>query len=129
MIADVAIMTSSVWCIKGDVHKATAISAQVDSCQELMPGSEEEVEIRACTVAAVEHLRKALASLHTPASTSMTQSAVGLVAAEAESHALCHSGAGQSLPNSVQLDWWLWEQGERSRSSDLPHHRTLTIYY
>lgn len=33
---------------------------QVDSRQEIAPGSEMEVEIRACTIAAVEALRRAL---------------------------------------------------------------------
>jgi hypothetical protein len=30
--------------------------------------------------------------------------------------------------NSVLLDWWLWEEGEKKRSVQ-KHHRTLTIYY
>ena len=32
-------------------------------------------------------------------------------------------------PSSVQLDWWLWDYGERNRHVHAPHHRTLTIYY
>ena len=35
---------------------------QVDTRKELPSGSEQEVEIRACTVIAVEHLRDALAA-------------------------------------------------------------------
>ena len=65
-----------------------------------MPGSEEEIEIRAATVVAVERMRK-------------------LVAAK----------TGTGLPPSVHIDWWLWEYGESMRSEHTPHHRTRTIYY
>lgn len=37
-----------------------ALANVVDSLQELLPGSEEEVEIRACTITAVERLREYL---------------------------------------------------------------------
>ena len=37
-------------------------SLQVDTRKELASGSEQEIEIRACTVMAVEHLRDALAA-------------------------------------------------------------------
>ena len=30
---------------------------------------------------------------------------------------------------SVQLDWWLWEEGEANLDSIGPHHRTLTVFY
>lgn len=32
-------------------------------------------------------------------------------------------------PCSIQLDWWLWEHGEKNRRVHAPHHRTLTIFY
>ncbi|KXZ54661.1 hypothetical protein GPECTOR_4g727 [Gonium pectorale] len=67
-------------------------------------GSEEEVEVRACTVAAVEALREAIAAKY-----------LGV--------------PGAQLPHAIQLDWWLWELGERERKSHPPHHRTLTVYY
>lgn len=38
------------------------------------------------------------------------------------------SGDGHQL-TSIQLDWWLWGQGERLRHQHPPHHRTWTIYY
>eukprot|EP00775_Hariotina_reticulata_P004050 gene4050-4297_t len=30
---------------------------------------------------------------------------------------------------SIQLDWWLWHEGEKMRAQHPPHHRTWTIYY
>lgn len=98
----------------------------MDGCLELSPGSEEEVELRACTVAAVEQLRQALAAHKSPASRVEPPSAA--LDAEAREHR-SGSEAAAVLPNSVQLDWWLWEQGEAKRASHPPHHRTLTIYY
>jgi hypothetical protein len=71
---------------------------------QLTPGSEEEVEIRAATVVAVERMRQAIEARHS-------------------------QGGGDGYVLSVTLDWWLWERGERTRASDPPHHRTLTIYY
>jgi hypothetical protein len=29
----------------------------------------------------------------------------------------------------VEVDWMLWNRGERDLQSMAPHHRTLTIYY
>ena len=83
--------------------------AQVDGRQELLAGSAEEVEIRAATVAAVEAVRQAIAAK------------LGGVQDQ--------QGAELALPNAIQLDWFLWEQGERARRAHRPHHRTLTIYY
>ncbi len=77
--------------------------SQVDSLQELPAGCEEETEIRACTVQAVEHIRAALE--------------------ERCSRESCPA------PHSVQLDWFLWEQGERQRTKGPPHHRTVTTFY
>jgi len=67
----------------------------------LTAGSEEECEIRACTVQAVEMIKQALKGDH------------GVDA------------------HSVQIDWYLWEEGEKKAASGLlpPHHRTLTVYY
>lgn len=70
--------------------------------QELiLPGSEEEVEIRAATVQAVEQIRDGIRKEH----------------------------QGNPCPTAVQLDWWLWQTGENSRASDPPHHKTMTVFY
>lgn len=76
---------------------------QVDCKVELPAGSEEEVEIRACTVWAVEQIMIALRERH--------------------------GRAGSPAPHSVQLDWYLWEQGEHQRANAPPHHRTITHFY
>ena len=37
-----------------------------------------------------------------------------------------------SIPNSVRLDWLLWERGEALltvKGAMAPHHRTLSTYY
>jgi hypothetical protein len=73
----------------------------VDGGTELPSGSEEEVEIRAASILAVEQLKQA---------------------ANAQL-----AGAQQQLL-SIQLDWWLWHEGEKRRSEQT-HHRTRTIYY
>lgn len=83
---------------------AFAVVLQVDAGQELQSGSEEEVEIRAASILAVEQLKDAAEKLLT-AKDSTTE-----------------------LLLSIQLDWWLWQEGERTRNDDT-HHKTWTIYY
>ena len=77
--------------------------SQVECRVELPAGSKEEVEIRACTIWAVEQIMTALRARH------------------------CRDGS--PVPHSVQLDWYLWEQGERQHMSAPPHHRTITHFY
>ena len=31
--------------------------------------------------------------------------------------------------NSIQLDWYLWQRGEKLKDEILTHHRTLTHFY
>ncbi|XP_024401979.1 uncharacterized protein [Physcomitrium patens] len=77
-----------------------ALVKMVDSLQELPSGSEEEVELRACTITAVERLREYLAAR-----------------------------TGTEVL-SVQVDWWLWSSGLPSAVEKVPpYHRTQTIYY
>lgn len=91
----------------GMLRYAPALAAAVDARQQLAAGSREEIEIRAGTILGVERLRAALAAR-----------------LEREGQA----GAAAAL-NSVQLDWWLWEQGERNVAWHRPHHRVLTVFY
>lgn len=76
---------------------------QVDAREELAAGSEAEIEIRACTIEAVEVLKRALQDRS--------------------------SRDGCPVPHNVQLDWFLWERGERERDTAPPHHRTRTTFY
>jgi hypothetical protein len=83
-------------------------SLQVQARRELPPGCEQELEIRAATVVAVERLRAALQ-------------------ARCERGQLALPAGGRLL--SIYLDWLLWEIGEEARQRHPPHHRTLTCYY
>ncbi|GLC34374.1 hypothetical protein PLESTB_000736000 [Pleodorina starrii] len=87
----------------GILSYSEELAAKVERREMIAAGSAEEVEIRACTVVAVERMREAIA------------------------HKFL--GTGAQLPHAIQLDWWLWELGERDRKTHPPHHRTLTVYY
>ena len=76
-----------------------SILAQVQAGVEVAAGSEEEIEIRASTVAATERLRSEIQRVH------------------------------RCSLHSVQLDWWLWGEGEKNRSVHRRHHMTRTIFY
>lgn len=77
------------------------ICLQIRRHEVLPTGSDEECELRAASIQAVNMMVQHLKTLQE---------------------------AG-SCPNAIQLDWWLWSTGESSRASDAPHHRTLTIFY
>ena len=77
-----------------------SLERKIDALEELPPGSEEEIEIRAATIVAVERIREAVGKK-----------------------------VGRIGPPSVHLDWALWEIGEAQRAQHRPHHRTLTVYY
>lgn len=79
---------------------------------QIAAGHPWEVEIRAATVVGVERLRARINELR--------------VAAAAA------AGAGGPAPEplaSVQVDWLLWQEGERRKEEIHPHHRTLTVFY
>jgi len=86
------------------------LGRRVDAYEEIMFGSQEEVEIRACTVIAVEKLKAVCNRI-------LQEDA---------------AAAGVVMPRpllSIELDWLLWNQGEKCKDEIKPHHRTLTIYY
>lgn len=76
-----------------------SLSDRIDKYIEIPFGSEEEIEIRACTVIAVEQIQQMLVSRYN----------VNYL--------------------SLEIDWLLWQKGEAIKDDILPHHRTLTIYY
>ncbi|KAF6259077.1 hypothetical protein COO60DRAFT_1270304 [Scenedesmus sp. NREL 46B-D3] len=87
--------------LMGLLQYSPELQQQVEGMQELASGSEAEIELRAASIVAVELLKDAAnAQLLQPP---------------------------QLL--SIQLDWWLWHEGERMRAQHPPHHRTMTIYY
>jgi hypothetical protein len=93
-----------------------------------MPGSEEEVEIRAATVVGVERLRTAL-KRRIEADVEGCAAATEAAADGGGSVEVGESGPGPVVPNAVQLDWWLWTQGERQRATHPTPHHCLTIFY
>eukprot|EP00899_Mesostigma_viride_P022511 jgi/Mesvir1/3444/Mv11939-RA.1 len=70
----------------------------INSGEPIAPGSEEEVEIRACTIVAVEWIREAVAR-----------------------------GTGKMI-TSVEVDWLLWQVGESDRASVNVHHTLTIFY-
>eukprot|EP00887_Chlorella_sp_A99_P005463 scaffold1.g5463.t1 len=105
---------------------------------EQAPGSREEVEIRACTVEAVERLRVAIeARLRREARRAEQAARQG--GGEDEGAWQAGRAAGREegaeplscTPEvlSLAVDWWLWEEGERNIARHRPHHRIRTVYY
>jgi hypothetical protein len=84
----------------GVLKYSPQLAAKVDALQELPAGGDEEVEVRAATVEAVERLREALLLSKPPVKLS-----------------------------SVEIDWWLWQRGEEQKDKLAPHHRVLTPFY
>lgn len=90
----------------GILEYSLELAGKVERQELIQAGSEEEIEIRACSIVAVDRIRQALASK------------------------CLQDAPGQPLPHAIQLDWYLWEIGEAQRAnSATPHHRTLTVYY
>jgi hypothetical protein len=82
----------------GILQYSPALAAIVDSKQEVLFASDEETEIRAATIIAVELLQQEL-----------FRQGLGLLV--------------------IEVDWLLWQWGEKVKDDIEPHHRTLTIYY
>ncbi|BBN12232.1 hypothetical protein MPTK1_5g18340 [Marchantia polymorpha subsp. ruderalis] len=82
----------------GILEYSPCLAEKVDSQENIAPGSEEEVEIRACTITAVELLREALSNR-----------------------------TGEEV-TSVQVDWWLWSSGIQSIKATDYHHALTVYY-
>ena len=83
---------------------STELAGKIDSFTELYHGGHEEVEIRCCTIIAVERLKS-------------------------QCNSILSDQKHDRLLYSIELDWLLWNKGEEIKDTILPHHRTLTIYY
>lgn len=83
----------------GVLEYSSGLLEKVLNREEILFGSEEESEIRAATVIAVELIRDRLKE----------KKNVKLLA--------------------VEIDWLLWNWGEVVKEEIKPHHRTLTIFY
>lgn len=107
------------------------------------PGSEEETELRACSIQAIECLKAACNSKDDSIAqvrTSDVQTQLGWpplvldvlslprpIFGASFSH--CSSAISAVQVSSIELDWWLWAQGISEQGDGPHHHRTLTIYY
>lgn len=82
-----------------------ALAEQVNNLKDIPAGSMDELFIRAATVVSVELLVKRVRELS--------------------------SIARKDELNDVQMDWHLWQVGEKMDWVDtlLPHHCTRTIFY
>eukprot|EP01039_Chlorochromonas_danica_P004212 gene4209-4626_t len=83
----------------GVLSYSSGLMKKVLDKEEIAFGSEEEIELRAATIMAVEKMK---AVLNTKRNLRLT---------------------------SIELDWILWNWGEQVKDDIAPHHRTLTIYY
>ncbi|QDZ24427.1 queuosine salvage protein [Chloropicon primus] len=86
----------------GVLEYGKELSGAVAAKEVLEPGCPQEVEIRACTVRAVEMILEEMRRTFKDASL---------------------------VPMSIELDWFLWKEGEKRRDVSDPHHRVLTIFY
>jgi Potential Queuosine, Q, salvage protein family len=91
----------------------------VDRYIEILPGSDEELAIRASTVAAVELLVLQLQSI--------LDQEIG-TGSEGKSDEISKTVFHW---NAIQTDWYLWQVGERMENANQlqPHHRVRTTYY
>jgi hypothetical protein len=67
--------------------------------EELLPHSVEEIEIRVNTIIAVEKIKEEFKKKH------------------------------KKDVFALEVDYLLWNEGERLRNTMKPHHRVLTIFY
>lgn len=78
------------------------LAKKIDSETELQYSSAEEVEIRAATVISVEKIIEVIRN----------------------DKDLC-----EHITCSYEVDWLLWQMGEKSLESMKPHHKVLSIFY
>ena len=97
----------------GVLHYSEALGVALELGVTVPAGSAPELEIRACTIQAVERLKRALGG----------RIAAGGGVLEVE------GGSDWGGLTSVAIDWFLWNEGETARDASPPHHKTLTVYY
>lgn len=97
---------------------APILARKVDQQTELLAGSTEEISIRAATVVAVEELVKLL---------NESRDEIGRSAPINGDHSSC---AMHSFTD-VNVDWYLWQVGERMHQEGLmkPFHKVRTHFY
>ena len=86
----------------GILEYSTELEKVIDSEQELPYSSPYEVEIRAATVVCVEQIMSEIKK---------------------------NTELSKTLKNSYEVDWLLWQMGEKQLSQLKPHHRVKSIFY
>jgi len=99
----------------GVLQYSPALAGKIDGLEEIAAGCEEEVEIRALSIQAVEALTAALRDQ--------------MMVKCSDDGQMRDSHAAPLIP--IQVDWFLWEEGERLALAGAlaPHHRTRTSFY
>lgn len=83
------------------------------SSTNLPNGSQEEIEIRCLSIAAIEEIRREIVRLD-------------------QKRRVEHGASAKTieLPNAVLLDFLLWDLAKvEEERAELPHHRTRSVYY
>jgi hypothetical protein len=105
----------------GMLKYSKELGAKVDGKEMMQAGGLEETEIRSGTIHAVEVMKMKIEERLR----NEEGGAGGGGGREGGEEERERTGG----INSVQLDWWLWEWGEREKDTLKPHHRVMTIYY
>ena len=90
-----------VLCYLGILEYSSELNKKLCAGEHLAPGSEEEVEIRGCSIAAVERVKG------------------------------CLNTYRKQKITSAQIDFYLWNlaKSHSNEMEDYPIHRTLTVFY
>eukprot|EP01066_Platyproteum_vivax_P000315 Platyproteum_vivax@DN1034_c0_g1_i1.p1 len=83
----------------GILTYSAELANKVDEEIQISSGSEEEIEIRACTIQACKMIRQQIEKIW------------------------------KKKMMDIEVDWLLWQLAEASKSTMKPPHHTLTIYY
>ena len=87
----------------GIMEYSEELAQKIDNKVELSYSSEEEVEIRAATITAVDLIAEVIRKEGPP----MTN----------------------HIKYSYEVDWLLWQMGEKTLNELKEHHRVLSIFY
>ncbi|GMN34387.1 hypothetical protein TIFTF001_004655 [Ficus carica] len=116
----------------GVLKYSPTLTNKIEANVEIIPGSEEEVELRACSIYAVEKMRE-LVGIKSGKQVAYSDMNLlfwyGIVIVHRNFVAYTMHDLCPCLEKvlSVELDLWLWSFGIQFPS--LKHHRTLSIYY
>ncbi|KAM7262625.1 hypothetical protein ACFE04_000308 [Oxalis oulophora] len=111
----------------GVLKYSSSLTNSIKSNVEIVPGSEEEVELRACTVHAVEKMKELLSEKSGKERQGSFNDWNICSVTCIRFQTLTLDAKTRVTVLSVELDLWLWSVGVQGPS--IEHHRTLSIYY